>query len=151
MPVKRVLLLLLFPLALPAAAENVGCVTTAWKMIGPNHKVCVEAFTDPKIPGLVCHISQAKTGGISGALRMAEDPTQFSLSCNQIGAIDMPEDLPQQETVFSESTSLVFKETRVERLWDKANLTLIYLAISRKLIDGAPVNAISAVPVWRGR
>ena len=148
-PLAAPLATLLAALAMPAAAEEVGCVTTAWKMIGPNHKVCVQAFTDPKVPGIVCHIGQAKTGGISGALRMAEDPTNFSLACTQAGAIDLPEDLPKQETVFTESTSITFKETRVERLWDKANQTLIYLAISRKLIDGAPVNAISSVPVWR--
>jgi CreA protein len=128
-------------------AENVGCVTTSWKLLGANHKVCVEAFTDPKIPGVTCHVSQARTGGISGAIGMAQDPSQFSLACLQTGAINLPKDLPAEEEVFSENTSLLFKETRVMRLRDDAHNTLIYLAISRKLIDGAPANSISTVPM----
>ncbi len=130
-----------------AHAETVGCVTTAWKLIGANHKVCVEAFSDPKISGVTCHVSQARTGGVSGALGVAQDPSQFSLACRQTGPISLPANLPEDEEVFSEGTSLLFKETRVMRLFDKAHNTLVYLAISRKLIEGAPTNSISTVPV----
>lgn len=130
-----------------ANADEVGCVTTSWKLLGANHKVCVEAFSDPKIPGVTCHVSQAKTGGISGALGVAQDPSQFSLACRQTGPINVPKDLPADEEVFSENTSLLFKETRVMRLRDDVHNTLVYLAISRKLIDGAPANSISTVPV----
>jgi len=138
-------------LALPAAATEIGCVTTAWKLIGANHRVCVQAFSDPKVPGVTCHVSQARTGGISGAFGVAEDPSQFSLACRQTGPITLPEKLPKDEVVFSEDTSLIFKETRVVRLWDEKNRTLVYLGISRKLIDGAPANSVSTVPVmgWR--
>lgn len=138
---------LLLTVSIPTHAENVGCVTTSWKLLGANHKVCVEAFTDPKIPGVTCHVSQARTGGISGAFGVAQDPSQFSLACLQTGAINLPKDLPAEEEVFSENTSLLFKETRVMRLRDDAHNTLIYLAISRKLIDGAPANSISTVPM----
>ena len=147
----------LFALALLAApsahAETVGCVTTAWKLVGANHKVCVEAFGDPKVPGVTCHVSQARTGGISGSLGLAQDPAQFSLACRQTGPITLPARLPRDETVFAEDTSILFKETRVIRLWDEAHQTLVYLAISRKLIDGAPANSISTVPVmpWGGK
>lgn len=135
------------------AAETIGCVTTAWKLIGANHKVCVEAFADPKIPGVTCHVSQAKTGGVSGSLGLAQDPSQFSLACRQTGPIELPAKLPKDETVFSEDTSILFKETRVVRLWDEKNKTLVYVAISRRLIEGAPANSISTVPVmpWGGR
>ncbi len=143
--------LLLF--ALPAHAETIGCVTTSWKLIGANHKVCVEAFHDPKVPGVTCHVSQARTGGVAGSFGLAQDPSQFSLACRQTGPITLPAKLPQDEEVFSEDTSILFKETRVMRLWDEANRTLVYLAISRKLIDGAPANSISTVPVmpWGSR
>ncbi|MDR3412128.1 MAG: CreA family protein [Formivibrio sp.] len=136
-----------------AYAETIGCVTTAWKLIGANHRVCVEAFADKKIPGVTCHVSQARTGGISGSLGLAQDPSQFSLACRQTGPITLPAKMPKEEVVFSEDTSVLFKETRVTRLWDEANKTLVYLAISRKLIDGAPANSISTVPVmpWAGR
>lgn len=137
----------------PANAETVGCVTTAWKLIGASHKVCVEAFHDPKVPGVTCHVSQARKGGVSGSLGLAEDPSQFSLSCRQTGPITLPAKFPKDETVFTEDTSILFKETRIIRMWDKANNTLIYLAISRKLIEGAPANSISTVPVmpWGSR
>ena len=135
------------------SAETIGCVTTAWKLIGANHKVCVEAFHDPKVPGVTCHVSQARTGGVAGTLGLAQDPSQFSLACRQTGAITLPAKLPKDEVVFAEDTSILFKETRVVRLWDEANKTLVYLAISRKLIDGAPANSISTVPVmpWAGK
>lgn len=136
-----------------AQAESIGCVTTAWKLIGANHKICVEAFRDPKIPGVTCHVSQAKTGGVSGSLGLAQDPSQFSLACRQTGPIALPAQLPKEETVFTEDTSILFKETRVVRMWDPANRTLVYLAISRRLIEGAPANSISTVPVmpWGAR
>ncbi len=136
-----------------AAAETIVCVTTEWKLIGANHRVCVESFSDPKVPGVTCHVSQARTGGISGSFGMAQDPSQFSLACRQTGPITLPDKLPKEATVFSEDTSLLFKETRVMRLWDEAHRTLVYLAISRKLIDGAPANSISSVPVmpWGNR
>ncbi|WP_374267550.1 CreA family protein [Zoogloea sp.] len=138
---------------LPATADEVGCVTTTWKLIGANHKVCVEAFHDAKVPGVTCHVSQARTGGVSGSLGLAQDPSQFSLACRQTGPITLPAKLPDNEVVFSEDTSLVFKETRIVRMFDKANNTLVYVAISRKLIDGAPANSISTVPImpWGGR
>ncbi len=134
-----------------ASAETVGCVTTAWKLLGANHRVCVEAFGDPKVPGVTCHVSQARTGGISGSLGLAEDPSQFSLACRQTGPITLPDKLPKDEVVFSEDTSILFKETRVVRLWDAQHRTLVYLGISRKLVEGAPANSISTVPVmpWR--
>lgn len=139
--------------SLSANAEPVGCVTTAWKLIGANHKVCVEAFNDPRVPGVTCHVSQARTGGVSGSLGLAQDPSQFSLACRQTGPIVLPARMPKEETIFTEDTSILFKETRIMRIWDEANRTLVYLAISRKLIDGAPANSISTVPVmpWGGK
>ena len=136
-----------------AHGETIGCVTTEWKLLGANHKVCVESFADPLIPGVTCHVSQARTGGISGSLGLAQDPSQFSLACRQTGPISIPAKLPKNAVVFSEDTSILFKETRVIRMWDEANRTLVYLAISRKLIEGAPANSISTVAVmpWGGR
>lgn len=144
---------LLLAAAAYARAETVGCVTTAWKLIGANHKICVEAFSDPKVPGVTCHVSQARTGGVSGAMGLAQDPSQFSLACRQTGPITLPSKLPASETVFAEDTSILFKETRVIRMWDTRHNTLVYLAISRKLIEGAPANSISTVPVmpWGAR
>lgn len=130
-----------------ASAKEVGCVTTAWKLLGANHQVCVQAFHDPLVAGVTCHVSQAKKGGITGTLGLAQDPSQFSLACRQTGPIQLPAKLPERERVFSESTSIMFKETEIFRLWDAENRTLVYLALSRKLIEGAPANSVSTVPV----
>lgn len=139
--------------AFSAQAEKIGCVTTAWKLLGANHQVCVESFADPVVKGVTCHVSQAKKGGITGSLGLATDPSLFSLACRQTGPITMPAKLPQEESIFSASTSVLFKDTQVRRMWDEKNKTLVYVAISRKLIDGSPVNSISTVPVmpWGGR
>lgn len=150
---RALITLLVLAWGLAVQAEEIGCVTTAWKLIGANHRICIEAFDDPKVPGVACHMSQARKGGVSGSLGLAEDPSQFSIACRQVGPIALPAKLPKDEVVFSEDTSVLFKETRVVRLWDQKRRTLVYLAISRKLIEGAPANSISTVPVmpWGGR
>lgn len=130
-----------------SSAEEISCVTTAWKMIGANHRVCVFAYDDPKVSGVTCHVSQAKTGGVKGSFGLAEDPSQFSLACRQTGPITLPAKLPENEIAFSENTSLLFKETAIHRSYDEKRKVLIYLAISRKLIEGAPANSISTVPI----
>ncbi len=140
-------------LSLTAQAEEIGCVSTTFRFIGANDKVCVEAFDDPKVPGVSCHISQARTGGVKGPLGLAEDPSRFAIACRQVGPIALPNNLPKQESVFSEDTSLFFKETTVFRLYDQKRNTLVYTAISRKIIEGSPMNSISTVPImrWDGR
>lgn len=130
-----------------ARAEDVGCVNTAFKLIGPDHKVCVEAFTDPDIPGVACYLSQARTGGVSGWLGLAEDPSRFGLACRQVGPITLPDRIDRQKEVFDSSTSILFKETQVVRMYDRPRNTLVYLSYSTKLVDGSPMNSVAAVPV----
>ena len=135
----------------PVRAEDIGCVTTAWKMLGANHRVCVEAFDDPKVPGVACHLSQARTGGVSGSLGLAEDPSRFSIACRQVGPITLPDKLKDNEEVFTADTSVLFKETRVVRMFDRKRNTLVYLSYSTKMVYGSPMNAVSSVPImpWR--
>jgi CreA protein len=139
--------------ALPAWAEDVGCTSTTFRILGPNDKICVMAFDDPKIAGVSCHISQARTGGIKGGLGVAEDPSRFAIACRQTGPIVLPDKLPKEESVFSESTSLIFKNTKVIRMLDDKRNTLVYVAISKRVIEGSPMNSLSTVPIqkWEGR
>ena len=130
-----------------AAAEEVGEVSTAFKLLGANHKIVVEAFDDPEIPGVSCFLSRAKTGGISGSLGLAEDTSDASIACRQTGPIALPEEIEDGEPVFRKRTSLVFKKLQVVRFYDETRNTLIYLSYSDKMIDGSPKNAISAVVV----
>ena len=137
-----------------AVADDLACVSTTFRFIGANDKVCVSAFDDPKVPGVACHISQARTGGISGTLGLAEDPSRFSIACRQVGpvATDLAA-LPEREKVYSDSTSVFFKHTHVFRIVDRKRNTLVYVAISDKIIEGSPQNALSTVPImpWAAR
>ena len=137
----------------PAAAEDVGCVSTTFRMIGANDKVCIDSFKDPKVDGVVCHVSRAKTGGVSGAVGLAEDTSDASIACRQVGPISIKGDLKEGENVFKESRSWLFKKLQVVRFHDKPNNTLVYLTYSDKLIDGSPANSISTVPImpWGGK
>jgi CreA protein len=140
-------------LALPclagvARADDLACVSTTFRLLGANDKVCVSVFDDPKVPGVACEISQARTGGVKGSLGLAEDPSRFALSCAQTGpvAVDLDK-LPDRQQVYTERTSIFFKHTHVYRVVDKKRKTLVYLAISDKIINGSPYNAVSSVPI----
>ena len=140
--------------ATAAFAEDLTCLSTTFRLIGKNDQVCITAFDDPKVPGVACHISQAKTGGLGGTIGLAEDPSRFSIACRQVGPINVDLDkLPENEKVYADHTSIFFKHTNIYRSVDKKRNTLVYLAISDKLIEGSPQNSISTVPVmpWGGR
>jgi CreA protein len=140
--------LLVFGAGSPASAEDLPCVSTTFRFIGKNDRVCVSAFDDPKVSGVACHVSQARTGGLSGTIGLAEDPSRFSVACRQVGPITVDlATLTDREEVFSTRTSIFFKRTHVYRILDRQRNTLVYLAISDKLIDGSPQNAISTVPI----
>jgi CreA protein len=151
---KQILLagtMVLSALAFTASAEEIGDVSTTFRLLGANNKIVVEAFDDPDVPGVACHVSRAKTGGMKGAVGLAEDPTEASIACRQIGAIDTSklDKLKNGEVVFKESLSLVFKSLQVVRFYDKKRNVLVYLAYSDKVIEGSPKNSISSVPVMK--
>ena len=133
-----------------AHAEEIGSVDTVFKFIGPDHKIVVEAFDDPGVQGVTCFVSRAKTGGIKGALGLAEDKSEASIACRQIGPIAIAQPIKAQEEIFSERTSLIFKRLRIVRMVDRARNTLVYLTYSDRLIEGSPQNAVTAVAVDRG-
>ncbi|WP_271274506.1 CreA family protein [Aliamphritea hakodatensis] len=128
-------------------AEEIGSVDTVFKLLGANHKIVIEAFDDPRIPGVTCHLSRAKTGGISGSLGLAEDTSDASIACRQVGPITLPADLKNGERVFKQKTSILFKSMQVVRFLDQKRNVLIYLVYSDKLVEGSPKNSISSVPI----
>jgi CreA protein len=130
-----------------ADEDDIGSVNTEWKLVGPDHKVVVSAFDDPTVPGVVCYLSRARTGGISGMVGLAEDTSDAAIACRQVGPITLSPKLPQKEEVFTERRSAMFKHLRVVRFFDKKRNTLVYLSYSDKLIKGSPKNSVSAVPV----
>jgi CreA protein len=130
-------------------AEPVGEVDTVFKWFGPDHKIVVDAYDDPKVGGVTCYVSRAKTGGMKGAVGVAEDMAEASIACRQVGPIVFTQPLPQQEEMFSERISLVFKKLRVVRMVDVKHNTLVYLTYSDRVIEGSPQNSVTAVPVDR--
>lgn len=145
--IRLALSLALSAAAVGAAAETVGSVDTAFKLIGPDHKVVVEVFDDPLVGGVSCYLSRAKTGGIKGAVGLAEDKAESSVACRQVGPIAFKGKVPKQEEVFSERASIFFKHVRVVRMVDTKRNALAYLVYSDRLIDGSPKNSVTAVPV----
>jgi CreA protein len=124
-----------------------GQVSTNFRWLGPNDKIAVDGFDDPKVPGVACHISRAVTGGIKGALRLAEDTSDASITCRQVGPIKVPKDLKDGESVFDERRSLLFKQLHVVRFYDAGRNVLVYVSYSDRVVAGSPKNSISSVPV----
>lgn len=137
-------------LAAPVGAlgDEVGCVSTNIRMLGlANDKICIDSFKDPKVDGVVCHVSRARTGGVKGSVGLAEDTSDASIACRQVGPISIKGDLKDGEDVFKENRSWLFKKLQVVRFYDRPNNTLVYLSYSDRLIEGSPKNAISTVPI----
>ena len=132
-----------------ARAEPIGEVDTAFQLIGPDHKIVVDAYDDPKVLGVTCYVSRAKTGGLKGAIGVAEDKAEASIACRQVGPISFSKPLPAQEEVLNERLSILFKKLRVVRMVDKKRNTLVYLTYSDRLIDGSAKNSVTVVPVDR--
>lgn len=139
--------LIVLGLSQVALADELDCVTTEWKLIGANHKVCVYAFQDPDLSCVTCYMSQARTGGLSGSVGLAEDPSEFSIECRQTSPCAGVPKLPKSKKVFSEGTSILFKDTQVTRFFDEKRNVLVYLAVSRKIIAGSPKNSLSTVQI----
>jgi CreA protein len=124
-----------------------GEVSTRFRWLGPNDKIVIDAFDDPKVQGVACHICRAQTGGIKGELGVAEDTSDASIACRQIGPIKIIGELKDGERVFDERRSLVFKKLQVVRFFDRDRNVLVYVAYSDRIIEGSPKNSISTVPI----
>lgn len=137
--------------ACTTGAEVIGSVATKFKWVGPNDKIVVEVFQDENIPGVACYLSRAKTGGISGAVGVAEDTSDAAIECTQIGPIDLPDDVRSGkrdgEEVFKKRTSLLFKTLQVVRFYDAPRNALVYLTYSDRIIEGSPKNSITVVAI----
>ena len=150
MKTQRLALVLLGAIAAcTAGAEQVGEVDTVFKLIGPDHKIVVEAYDDPQVAGVTCYVSRAKTGGVKGAFGLAEDKAEASIACRQVGPVSFTEPIRKRDEIFSERQSIMFKRLRVVRMVDAKRNTLVYLSYSDRLVEGSPQNSVTAVPVDR--
>jgi CreA protein len=137
--------------AAAAKAELIGEVDTAFRWLGRDDRVVIEAYDDPKVHGVTCFVSRARTGGLKGTVGLAEDRAEASIACRQVSEpLHFSEKLPRQEDVFTERMSILFKRLHIVRVVDPKRNTLIYLTYSDKLIEGSPQNSVTAVPVPHG-
>ncbi len=136
-------------------SREIGAVSTAFKLIGPNHKIVVSAFDDPKIKGITCYVARPRTGGIKGGLGLAEDPSLASVSCVQTGPVSYLKPVSKDEDgeqVFDESRSIIFKTLDVKRLVDVQKNALVYVVRTSRIIEGSPDTSVSVVApmTWDG-
>jgi CreA protein len=134
------------------AAEEIGEVSTVFKLLSPDHKIVVEAFDDPKIAGVTCYLARADAGGFKSMVGLEEDPSDASITCRQVGPIEVMDELEEGEEVFKKRTSLIFKSMQVVRFFDPKRKVFVYLVYSDRVIEGSPKNSVSAVPAmtWEG-
>lgn len=134
------------------AAEEIGSVDTKFNLLSPDDTIKVDAFPDPKIDGIVCYLSRAHRGGYKGVMGLAEDTSDASIDCAQVGPVTLREPIEAGERVFRERRSLIFKSLKVIRFCDSVNNAVVYLSYSERVIEGSPKNSVSAVPIrpWPG-
>lgn len=133
-----------------AGAQQIGEVSTVFRFLGKNDRIVVEGYDDPKVKGVTCYVSRARTGGVKGSVGLAEDKSEASIACRQVGdSVTFTEKLPAQEDVFTERLSLVFKRLHVVRVVDPVRNALVYMTYSDRLIEGSPQNSVTAVAIPR--
>ncbi len=126
---------------------TIGSVSTHFRLLAPNDKIVIDSFNDPKVQGVTCYIARAQTGGVKGGLGVAEDTSDASISCRQVGPIKILSEFKDGESVFDEHRSLMFKKLQVVRFFDREHNVLVYVAYSDRVIEGSPKNSISTVPI----
>ena len=140
-------LILLIAFVIPASPQTrIDAISTTFRWFGPNDKIVVERYDDPKVANVSCYMSRADTGGIKGGLGLAEDPSRFSIACRAVGPIAVPPELRKSEVIAFASASLFFKSFQIHRAFDAEKNVLVYTVVSTKLINGSPFNSISVVP-----
>ena len=136
--------------AAPAAAQEPDAIfkkSTVWKALTPNDKLAVYGIDDPEVEGVACHYTVPEKGGVKGMIGVAEQVSDISLSCRQIGPVKFKQKLEQGALVFSERRSLIFKKMQIVRGCDAKRNVLVYLVYSDRVIEGSPKNSTSSVPI----
>lgn len=140
----------LLPSAASAASDDPDLIfkrSTVWHFLTPDHKLAVYAIDDPVVDGVACHFTLPEKGGVEGMLGLAEETSDISLACRQVGPISFKEKFEQGSDMYRQSRSLFFKKMQIVRGCDVKRNVLVYLVYSDKLIEGSPKNSTSTVPI----
>ena len=126
---------------------------TMFRLLSPDAKLAVYAIDDPGVQGVACHFTVPEIGGWKGWAGLAEERSEISLACRQIGPISFKEKFEQGHEIYRQRRSLFFKKMQIVRGCDPQRNVLVYLVYSDKLIEGSPQNSLSTVPIekWEGR
>ena len=134
----------------PAAAQEPDRIfgkSTVWRPLTPDDKLVVYGLDDPAVEGVACHYTTPERGGIKGTLGVAEEVSDISLACRQVGPVRFKEKFEQGDVVFSERRSLIFKRMQIVRGCDAKRNVLVYMVYSDRPIEGSPKNSTSSVPI----
>ena len=121
--------------------------STVFKLLTPNDKLVTYGIDDPDVEGVACHFTVPERGGLTGWIGVAEEVSDISLACRQVGPIHFKKKFSQGEDMFRQRRSLFFKRMQIVRGCDVKRNVLVYMVYSDKLIEGSPKNSTSSVPV----
>jgi len=133
-----------------AAAQEPDLIfkkSTVWRALTPDDKLAVYGIDDPVVEGVACHYTTPERGGLSGTFGVADEVSDISLSCRQVGPVRFKQKFGQGDVVFSERRSLIFKKMQIVRGCDAKRNTLVYMVYSDRPIEGSPKNSTSTVPL----
>ena len=148
--IVAVLALLLWPGSVALAADQPDLIfrrSTVFKLLSPDDKLATYGVDDPEVEGVACHFTVPEKGGFTGWLGLAEQVSDISLSCSQIGPIHFKDKMEQGGDMFRQRRSMFFKKMQIVRGCDAKRNVLVYMVYSDKLIEGSPKNSTSAVPI----
>src|SRR3984957_2876281 len=149
-PALLALALVFWPVSTALAADEPDLIfrrSTVFKWLSPNDKLATYGIDDPEVEGVACHFTGPERGGIKGWLGIAEEVSDISLACRQIGPIHFKNKLEQGDDMFRQRRSLFFKKMQIVRGCDAKRNVLVYMVYSDKLIEGSPKNSTSSVPI----
>ena len=121
--------------------------STVWRALTPDDKLAVYGLDDPVVEGVACHYTTPERGVIAGTFGVAEEVSDISLACRQVGPVKFKQKFGQGDVVFSERRSLIFKKMQIVRGCDVKRNTLVYMVYSDRPIEGSPKNSTSTVPL----
>ena len=121
--------------------------STVFRLLSPDAKLAVYAIDDPGVEGVACHFTVPEIGGWKGWAGLAEERSEISLSCRQVGPVTIKEKFEQGHEIYRQRRSLFFKKMQIVRGCDPERNVLVYLVYSDKLVEGSPQNSTSTVPI----
>jgi CreA protein len=146
-------LLACMSLAVPAVAQQsddpelIFKKTTVWRLLSPDAKLATYAIDDPGVEGVACYFTVPEIGGWKGWAGFAEEVSDVSIACRQVGPVVIKEKFEQGHEIYRQRRSLFFKKMQIVRGCDPKHNVLVYLSYTDKLIEGSPKNSTSSVPI----